>query len=456
MLESLGVPFSRNCSTSRPSDSIAQRRLGGTDHARACYGQDYTGLKILHTLHDRCIEAGIHFVTEHFLLNLITRQDDNGDTEICGATFWDIGAGEVVTIEARDTLLATGGFGALYHGFTTNSYESTGDGIAAVLRAGGSVGNMEFVQFHPTALLDSAILISESARGEGGHLIDHHGERFTDELAPRDEVARAIFAQIQQGHLVRLDIRHLGREKIEALMPQELHLCRLHAGIDPIEEPIPIMPVAHYTMGGIVVEKDFQVEGLTHCYAIGECATIGLHGANRLGGNSLMEIIVSGRRVAAAIAAASTHAGARDSTESATDTQLSHDKAVIEKIFAKPNEIDFYHKRKVLGKLMYRDVGIIREQQTLHEAALYLDEIYHKLPIMGVGDKQRADNQNLTEFLAFRNALLLAKCTLESALLRRESRGAHYRKEFPIERAEMQKHSVCRLQKDNTLSCFLE
>jgi len=433
-LERIGVPFSRLDHAESPLQSIAQRRLAGASAKRACYAQDYTGLKILHTLYDRCIEAGITFVTEHYLLNLITATQQ---AQVSGATFWDIQAGKVTAIEAGHTLLATGGFGALYHGYTTNSYGSSGDGIAAVLRAGGSVSDMEFVQFHPTALQDSAILISESARGEGGYLIDHRGERFTDELAPRDEVARAIFAQLRQGHHVRLDIRHLGREKIEALMPQELRLCRLHAGIDPIETPIPIMPVAHYTMGGIEVDTHHQIKGLSHCYAIGECAHAHIHGANRLGGNSLLEIVTSGISIVAHLKeqkSASCPAGH-------TATQLTHDEAVIEKIFAKPNEVNFYHKRKVLGTLMYRDVGIIRHQAAMHEAEIYLDEITAKLAHMGIGDKAKANNQNLVEFLEFRNAILLAQCTLKSAIARQESRGAHYREDFPVERSDWQAHN---------------
>ncbi len=437
-LERMGVPFSRLDHAANPLQSVAQRRLGGASSKRACYAQDYTGLKILHTLYDRCIEAGIDFVTEHYLMNLIVDPDTK---QVAGATFWDIHQGKVIALEAAHTLIATGGFGALYHDHTTNSYGSTGDGIAAVLRAGGVVSNMEFVQFHPTALQGSAILISESARGEGGYLIDHYGKRFTDELAPRDEVARAIFRQMQVGHHVRLDIRHLGKEKIEAHLPHELHLCRLHAGIDPIEAPIPIIPVAHYTMGGIATDSTFKVQGLQRCYAIGECANAKVHGANRLGGNSLLEIIAFGRLVIDTIVVQTK----LPSSNSLKTQQINHDTAVIEKIFAKPNEVNFYHKRKVLGKLMYRDVGIIRHREAMHEAEIYLDEITAKLAIMGVGDKSRTHNQNLIAFLEFRNALLLAQGVLKSAILRQEGRGAHYREDFSLERSDLQAETLCRL-----------
>jgi len=442
-LHSIGVPFSRVDGVSSPIESIAQRRLGGASANRACYAQDYTGLKILHTLYDQCLKAGVEFVSEHYLMNLI--RDD--DMVVYGATLWDINAGEVVSMQAHSTILATGGYAELYHHYTTNSYGSTGDGIAVALRAGAVLSDMEFIQFHPTALYGSSILISESARGEGGYLIDHHGQRFTDELAPRDEVARAIFRQMQMGHKVSLDIRHLGEEKITTLMPQELHLCRLHAQIDPITEPIPIMPVAHYTMGGIAVDRELHVEGLKGCFAVGECSDAHIHGANRLGGNSLLEIVTLGRAVAQnAYAYSQQHSvSTKGDISNVVDAQVAYDKSVIERIFAKPNEVNFYYKRKVLGKLLYKDAGILRHRDTLHEAVIYLKTIQDKLSIMGVGDKSRQSNQNLVEFLEFRNSLLLSEALLKSALHRQESRGAHYREDFPLHRADFAKRSYCKL-----------
>ncbi len=193
-LESLGVPFSRLDNEGTGTQTIAQRQMGGACAKRACYAQDYTGLKILHTLYDTCLKDGIDFLDEHYLLNLIMKEDT-----VKGATFLDIRTGEVKQVNAKSVIIATGGYGSLYHGYTTNAYGSTGDGIAAVLRAGGSVCDMEFIQFHPTALKNSAILISESARGEGGYLVNSDGERFVDELKPRDEVARAIFLKLQKG-----------------------------------------------------------------------------------------------------------------------------------------------------------------------------------------------------------------------------------------------------------------
>ena len=187
-LDAIGVPFSRLDNGKSGIDTVAQRQMGGASAKRACYAQDYTGLKILHTLYDTCLKEEIDFLDEHCLLNLITLEGT-----VKGATFLDIRTGEVKQINAKSVIIATGGYGSLYHGYTTNAYGSTGDGIAAVLRAGGAISDMEYIQFHPTALKSSSILISESARGEGGYLVNSEGERFIDELKPRDVVARAIF-----------------------------------------------------------------------------------------------------------------------------------------------------------------------------------------------------------------------------------------------------------------------
>jgi succinate dehydrogenase / fumarate reductase flavoprotein subunit len=266
-LNTLGVPFSRIDNGKTGKETVAQHQMGGASAKRACYAQDYTGLKILHTLYDQCLKAKIAFLDEHYLLNIITEEGVSK-----GATFLDIRTGEVVQIDAKSLVIATGGYASLYHGFTTNAYGATGDGVAAVLRAGGAVSDMEFIQFHPTALKHSAILISESARGEGGYLLNCDGERFVDELKPRDEVARAIFAQLQHGKEVFLDLRHLGEEKLMEILPQEVALCRLHEQVDPARELIPIKPVAHYSMGGIDVDDALEVNGIKGCFAVGECS----------------------------------------------------------------------------------------------------------------------------------------------------------------------------------------
>ena len=417
-LEKLGVPFDRTATS-----KVAQRQLGGASSKRACYAQDYTGLKILHTLYDNCLKEEIEIIEEHLLLNLIVEEDD-----VLGATFLDIVTGEVKAIYAKTTILATGGYGALYKNFTTNSEGATGDGIAAVLRAGGTISNMEFVQFHPTALKSSSTLISESARGEGGYLVNRKGERFVDELLPRDIVARAIFEQINAGEEVFLDVRHLGETKLLHLMPQEVHLCRLHEGVDPVTKLIPIKPVAHYTMGGIDVNQNLEVTGLKNCYAVGECSNAKIHGANRLGGNSLLEIVSLGRL-------AGKHAVGYDCHRTTQNTtQLQNDQEYIEGLFEEyPFERNFYTIQDKLGEAFYNNAGIVRANTQLNNFLNELRVIKADLDNMGIGDKNRENNTNLVDFLQFQNLLEVGEVVLDAALVRDESRGAHYKIAFPNE-----------------------
>ncbi len=428
-LESLGVPFSR-----REDASVAQRRLGGASHKRACYSQDYTGLKILHTLYDTCLKEGIEFLNERYLLNLITKPQENPklDPLIKGATLLEIASGEVKQIDAKSVIIATGGYASLYHGFTTNAFGSTGDGICAVIRAGGYLSDIEFVQFHPTALKHSSILISESARGEGGYLLNSKGERFVDELLPRDSVARAIYAEIGRGEEVFLDIRHLGEEKLMELLPQEMHLCRLHEGVDPLHELIPIKPVAHYTMGGIDVKRSLEVRGIKGCFAVGECSNAKVHGANRLGGNSLLEIVAFGRLAGEN---ASAYALACEEV-AANDTQFKSDQNFINGIFYFTNQINFYEKREFIGKIFYHNAGIVRSDTKLKAVLAAIRQIQKELPFMGLGDKSKQNNTNLVDFIEFGNALELSEILLVGAISRNESRGAHFREDFPVQSDE--------------------
>ncbi len=423
-LESIGVPFSRN-----QESKVAQRQLGGASHKRACYSQDYTGLKILHTLYDTCLKEGIEFLNEHFFLNLITGDRENTKLAslVNGATLLNINTGEIVQVNAKSVIIATGGYASIYHGYTTNAFGSTGDGISAVIRAGGYLSDIEFVQFHPTALKHSAILISESARGEGGHLLNSQGERFVDELLPRDIVARAIYDQITAGEEVFLDIRHLGEEKLMELLPQEVHLCKLHEGVDPLTELIPIKPVAHYTMGGIDVDRSLEVRGIRGCFAVGECSNAKIHGANRLGGNSLLEIIAMGK-----IAGENALRFAQAANDKLVNNiQVKKDRSFIDKVFHNSNQINFYEKRDLIGQLFYHNAGIVRNESGLKSALAQIQQIQKELPSMGIGDKNRDNNMNLIDFIEFSNALELSEILLISALNREESRGAHYREDFP-------------------------
>lgn len=420
-LEELGVPFSRLDNGKKGTQTIAQRQMGGASAKRACYAQDYTGLKILHTLYDTCLKKNIDFLDEHYLLNLIIKDDTAK-----GATVLDIQTGEVKQINAKSVIMATGGYASLYHGYTTNAYGSTGDGIAAVLRAGGAVSDMEFIQFHPTALKSSAILISESARGEGGYLVNNDGERFVDELKPRDIVARAIFGQIQSGKEVFLDVRHLGEAKLMELLPQEVALCKLHEHIDPATQLIPIKPVAHYTMGGIDVDYTLEVKGVKGCFAVGECSNAKVHGANRLGGNSLLEITTFGKLAGENALKHAVYA----SKKPADDAQKQKDIAYIQNIYAQRSKINFYTQRETLGTLFYKDVGIVRNNVSLRHALEKVISMHVSLPQMGIEDKSKTNNTNLIDFLEFNSALLLAPAIISSALARDESRGAHYKEGF--------------------------
>ncbi len=418
-LDKIGLPFSRSAES-----KIAQRRLGGASADRACYAQDYTGLKILHTLYDNCLKNQITFLNEHFLLELIT-QEDQEVKRVVGAVFKSLKSGELTSIYARSIIMATGGYSRVYDHYSTNATGSSGDGLAVALRAGAILSDMEFVQFHPTGLKNASILISESARGAGGHLLNAHGERFTDELQPRDSLSRAIDVEIQKSGAVFLDIRHLGENFIDHELPQERKLAKLYENVDPVTDVIPIKPVAHYTMGGIAVDDNAEsnLEGL---FAVGECANHNVHGANRLGGNSLLELVVFGKE-AGKQAALSAQAIDDVAENSEVQAEVAYK---LEMIKSYTNEIDFYQKRQELGTLFYHFAGITRSEEGLSSALEQVHGMQHELPKMGILDSSDIYNTNLIEFLEFINMLTLAETMLVAMLERRESRGAHAREDF--------------------------
>jgi len=407
-LDSIGVCFSRT-----KDSKIAQRTLGGASAPRACYAQDYTGLKILHTIYDRVLEAGIEIKNEKYLLKLL----QNREGRVYGVEVLDIRTGETESYEANAVVLASGGYSRVYDKNSTNSTASTGDGIAVAARAGAKLIDMEFVQFHPTALKNSSILISESARGEGGYLLNSKGERFTNELAPRDEVSRAINTEINKGENIFLDIRHLGEEFIDEGLPQERKLAKLYENIDPVHELIPIKPVAHYTMGGIAVDNKSQtnIEGL---FACGECANHRVHGANRLGGNSLLEIVVFGKE-------AGVNAAHFAKNSSPATPGLEGD-SIVQKVKSYKNTRDFYAKREYIGTLFYKNVGIVRREEELEYALTEIQNIKQDIEYYGVSDKSKVYNTNLVEFIEFINVLDVSEAIILGALKRSESCGAHY------------------------------
>ena len=426
-LDNIGVCFSRT-----KDAKIAQRTLGGASASRACYAQDYTGLKILHTLYDRCLRLGIEILNEKYLLDYIVE-----DSCVGGAIVLDIRTGEVQSYESASVIIATGGYSRIYDKHSTNSSSTTGDGLACAIRAGARVSDMEFIQFHPTALKNSSVLISESARGSGGFLLNSKGERFVNELLPRDEVARAINTEMQKGEDIFLDIRHLGEKFIDEELPQERKLAKLYENVDPVYDLIPIKPVAHYTMGGIEVDEKSStiIKGL---YAVGECANHRVHGANRLGGNSLLELVVFGKQ-----AADSAVEYTKNFKKSINDsTQIKQDKDFISKVKSFSNEIDFYKIREELGDMFYTKVGISRDKKDLQESLVRVKELLTKVPLMGISDESKVYNTNLIEFLEFKNMLELSRLVLKGAIARSESRGAHFRVDFPNEDKKFNMHIV--------------
>ncbi len=427
-MEHWGCPFSRT-----DDGKIAQRPFGGASKPRACFSADKVGHVMLHTLYEQGIRHGVNFLNEWQVLSLLH------DGKRCqGVTALNIQTGRVHTINAKAVILATGGHGRIYWTRTSNAYGNTGDGTAMVYRAGLPIKDMEFIQFHPTGLRRTGILMSEGARGEGAYLLNGLGERFMSryapekmELGPRDLVSRSCETEVREGRggpegEVFLDMTHLGAERIMEKLPQIRELCIEFEGVDPIEEPVPIKPTAHYSMGGIHTDVNGQtaIEGI---YAAGEAGCVSVHGANRLGGNSLLDILVFGRRAGKH---ALEYARGAEFTPVGSE-QEEADAKMIAGMMDGESKITVPNIRQMLGNLMSEKVGVYRNAKDLQEAVDGLAELKELFSTVRVGDKTKAFNTELVAALELKNMLDLAEVVAVGALERKESRGAHTREDHP-------------------------
>ncbi|MFN3598347.1 MAG: FAD-dependent oxidoreductase [Aquificaceae bacterium] len=452
-LDRWGVPFSR-----MENGKIAQRPFGGASFPRTVYSADRTGHVLLHNLFEQALARdNIDFFNEFFLLDLIHKGQ-----RVKGVVLYDIKNGEVITLRTKAIVLATGGFARIYWQRSTNAIGNTGDGVAVALLNGIPLRDMEFIQFHPTGLAKTGILLSEACRGEGGYLINKLGERFMAryapekmELAPRDMVSRAIEYEIREGRgfgegtsaYVLLDLRHLGEEKIKERLPQVRQLAIDFEGVDPVYDPVPIRPSAHYCMGGIHIENymtsSTALEGL---YAVGECACVSVHGANRLGGNSLIELLVFGKFCGIA---AREYAKQADFLEI---TQGEEKKGVefIEELMSRQGYEKLSDIRRRMGEITWEKVGIFRDERSLKSAYEELSELIQRWEKIPVVDKSKVFNTNLVEVIELRNMLHLARAVAYCALHRKESRGGHYREDYPERDDEnFLKHTLLTQEGDN-------
>lgn len=462
-LEHMGMPFSRN-----KDGKIYQRAFGGQSinygseiAHRTCAAADRTGHALLHTLYQQNIQAKTHFFNEWMALDLVTLVDGS----IAGVVAMSIETGEVACFKAQATVLATGGAGRIFAS-TTNAYINTGDGIGMALRADVPVQDMEFWQFHPTGIAGAGVLVTEGCRGEGGYLINKDGERFMERYAPhakdlasRDVVSRAMAMELRAGRgfgeerygddHVKLNLTHLSAEVIHARLPGIVELSKTFAQVDPTKEPIPVVPTCHYMMGGIPTTihgqalrvdaqgKDQIVEGL---YAIGECACVSVHGANRLGSNSLLDLVVFGRAVGLYL---EKHLLRGGEAKDVADSDLQKAMARFDRWETSAGSENFYDIRLQMKKIMQRDFGVFREEQSLTAGLRELFELRDRLQHAGLPDKSKVFNSARIEALELDNLMDTAIASAVSAANRRESRGAHSRKDFPDRNdAEWLKHTV--------------
>lgn len=443
-LENRGLPFSR-----LENGKIAQRRFGGHTHHfgqgpvhRSCYAADRTGHMILQTLYQQCVKNEVQFFDEFQVVDLLLE-----GTTVRGVVLFELKTGELHVFKAKAVLFATGGTGRMFK-ITSNAISNTGDGPAILARAGIPMEDMEFYQFHPTGILGMGILITEGVRGEGGILKNSKGERFMEtyaptmlDLAPRDMVSRAIMTEVLAGRGIRgdrriddyvwLDASHLGRDVVEKKIPDIADFCRTYLAVDPAEKPMPVQPTAHYAMGGIPTDVDGRVDTGTvvydGLYAAGEAACVSVHGANRLGTNSLVDLIVYGRRAGRHIA---------EYVKGATAPRAGNDDAdrAREQLQTLRTRTGGRHVGPIMERMqevMMEKVGVYREQAEMEAAAAEVRRLREEFQEVAVQDHGAGFNSEVLQILELENLLDLSLITAESAANRRESRGAHSRKDFP-------------------------
>ncbi len=431
-LDHWGCPWSR-----LEDGKIAQRPFGGAGYPRCCYAADRSGHMVLHTLYERSVQTGVKVYEEWLAISLAVEND-----RIHGVVAMEMATGRLEVISAKVVVLATGGYGRIFSR-SSNALICTGSGISLAYEAGVPIEDMEFVQFHPTTLYGTNILMSEGARGEGGYLVNNKGERFMEkyapsamELAPRDIVARSIQTEINEGRgfndeYVHLDLRHLGREKILERLPGIREIALDFGGVDPIDEPVPIQPGQHYSMGGIDtnVHGETRVNGL---YAAGECACVSVHGANRLGGNSLLDTTVFGKLVGEAIPKY-LEGDVKDPDDSVLNSELKKQEEVIANIVSRDQSGETVGTiLNEMRETVFHKCGVFREKKLLEEAYTKVKELKERYKNVAIQDgSSRRYNPGLMNVLELRGMLDMAEMIVAGAIPREECRGAHWRLDFP-------------------------